>query len=117
MTAQPVQHTALALQGKAVLRHQVGAHLIHKMAVQVIDAPALHALEVQVLPAMAPLVHILEHRPLAFIGYIFHNALLAGKLVQITVYSGGVGACALCLQMLQNVGGAYRVLAVVDEVI
>ena len=44
MTAQPVQHTALALQGKAVLCHQVSAHLIHKMAVQVIDAPALLSL-------------------------------------------------------------------------
>ena len=117
MTAQPVQHAALTLQGKAVLRHQVGAHFIHKMAVQVIDAPALHALEVQVLPAMASLVHILEHRPLAFVGYIFHNALLAGKLVQIAVYSGGVGACALRLQMLQNVGGTYCVLTVVDEVV
>ena len=104
--AQSVQNAALALQGEAVLRHQMGTHLIHKVAVQVIDAPALHALEVQMLPAVASLVHILEHRPLAFVGYIFHNALLAGKLVQITVYSGGVGACALRLQMLQNVGGA-----------
>ena len=46
-----------------------------------------------------------------------NNALLAGKLVQIAVYSGGVGACALRLQMLQNVGGTYCVLTVVDEVV
>ena len=96
------------LQGKAMLCHQVGAHLVHKMAVQMIDASALHALEVQVLPAVASLVHILEHRPLAFIGHIFHNALLAGKLIQIAVHGGGVGACALRLQMLQNVGAGAR---------
>ena len=100
-----------------MLCHQVGAHFIHKMAVQMVDAPALHALEVQMLPAVAPLVHILEHRPLAFIGHIFHNALLARQLIQIAVHGGGVGACALRFQVLQNVGGAYRVLAVVDEVI
>ena len=111
MTAQPVQHTALALQGKAVLCHQVGAHLIHKMAVQVIDAAALHALEVQMLPAVASLVHILEHRPLALVGYIFHNALLARQLVQIAVHGGGVGACASrCSRMLEALTACWRLL-------
>ena len=55
--AQSVQNAALALQGEAVLRHQMSTHLIHKVAVQVIDAPALHALQVQVLAAVAALVH------------------------------------------------------------
>ena len=31
--AQSVQNAALALQGEAVLRHQMGTHLIHKVAV------------------------------------------------------------------------------------
>ena len=56
VAAQSVQNAALALQGKAVLRHQVGPHLIHKAAVQVVDAPAARAFEVQMLPAVAALV-------------------------------------------------------------
>ena len=115
--AQSVQNAALALQGEAVLRHQMGTHLIHKVAVQVIDAPALHALQVQVLAAVAALVHILEHGLFALIGHIFHNALLACQFVQIPVHRGGIGAGPLCLQMFQNVGCTDRVLAVVDEII
>ena len=56
--AQTVQNAALALQREAVLCHQVGAHLVHEVAVQMIDAPALHAFEVQMLPAVAALVQI-----------------------------------------------------------
>ena len=109
--AQSVQNAALALQGEAVLRHQMGTHLIHKVAVQVINAPALHALQVQVLAAVAAFVHILEHGLFALIGHIFHNALLACQLVQIPVHRGGIGAGPLCLQMFQNVGCTDRVLA------
>ena len=46
MAAQTIQNAALALQGKTMFCHQVGAHLVHEVAVQMIDAPALHALEV-----------------------------------------------------------------------
>ena len=41
VAAQTIQNAALALQGKAMLCHQVGAHLVHEVAVQMIDAPAL----------------------------------------------------------------------------
>ena len=61
VTAQPIQNAALALQGKAVLCHQVGTHFVHEVAVQMIDAAALHALQVQMFPAVAAFVHILEH--------------------------------------------------------
>ena len=69
------------------------------------------------LPAVAVLIHILEHGLLTLIGYIFHNALLAGQLVEIAVHSGRIRAGTLFLQMLQNIGGTDCVLAVVDEVI
>ena len=78
---------------------------------------SLHALQVQVLAAVAALVHILEHGLFALIGHIFHNALLACQFVQIPVHRGGIGAGPLCLQMFQNVGCTDRVLAVVDEII
>ena len=117
VAAQTIQNAALALQGKAMLCHQVGAHLVHEVAVQMIDAPALHAFEVQMLPAVAALVHVLEHGFFALVGNVFHDALLPGQLVQIAVHRGGVGACALIFQMLQNVGSTHRVLPVVDEII
>ena len=100
-----------------MLGHQVGAHLVHEVAVQMIDAPAPHAFEVQVLPAVAALVHILEHGLFALVGHIFHHPLLSGQLVQIAVDGGGVGAGPFGLQMLEDVGGADRVLAVADEII
>ena len=117
VTAQTIQNAALALQGKAVLCHQMGAHLVHEVAVQMIDASALHAFEVQMLPAVAALVHVLEHGFFALVGYLLHDALLPGQLVQIAIHRGGVGACALRFQMLQNVGSTHRVLPVVDEII
>ena len=67
--------------------------------------------------AVAALVHVLEHGFFALVGYVFHDALLPGQLVQIAVHRGGVGACALRFQMLQNVGSTHRVLPVVDEII
>ena len=54
VAAQSVQNAALALQGKAVFGHQMGPHFVHEVAVQMVDAAALHALQVQVFPAVAP---------------------------------------------------------------
>ena len=96
--AQTVQNAALALQGKAVLRHQVAPHFIHEMAVQVVDAAAPHALQVQVLPAVAALVHILEHGFFALVRHVFHHPLLPGQFIQIAVDRGGVGGRALLFQ-------------------
>ncbi len=92
-------------------------HLVHEVAVEVIDAAALHTLEMQMLAAMAALVDVLEHRPFALVGDIFHDALLARQLVEVAVDRGGVGACPLRFQMLEDVGRTDCVLAVVDEVI
>ena len=52
VAAQSVQNAALTLQRKAVLGHQMGPHFVHEVAVQMIDAPALYAFEVQMLPAV-----------------------------------------------------------------
>ena len=81
-----------------MLGHQVGAHLVHEVAVQMIDAPAPHALEVQVLPAVAALVHILEHGLFALVRHVFHHPLLPGQFIQIAVDRGGVGGRALLFQ-------------------
>ena len=97
--------------------HQMGAHLVHEVAVQVIDPPALHTFEVQMLPAVPPFVHILEHSFFALVSDIFHDALFARQLIEIPVDGGGVGAGALGLQMLQNIRRADCVLPVVDELI
>ena len=97
--------------------HQMGAHLVHEVAVQVIDPPALHTFEVQMLPAVPPFVHILEYCFFALVGDVFHDALFARQLVEIPVDGGGVGAGALGLQMFQNIRRTDRVLPVVDEVI
>ncbi len=117
VAAQSVQNAALTLQRKAVFGHQMGPHFVHEVAVQMVDAAALHALQVQVFPAVAAFVHILEHGLLALVGHIFHDALLPGQLVEVAVHGGWVGAGTLLLQMLQNVGGTDCVLPVVDEII
>ena len=71
VAAQSVQNAALALQGKAVFGHQMGPHFVHEVAVQMVDAAALHALQVQVFPAVAAFVHILEHGLLALVATYF----------------------------------------------
>ena len=80
-------------------------------------AAAPHALQVQVLPAVAALVHILEHGFFALVRHVFHHPLLPGQFIQIAVDRGGVGGRALLFQVGQNVGRADCVLAVIDEII
>ena len=97
--------------------HQMGAHLVHKVTVEMVDAAALNALEMQMLPAVAALVDVLEDGPFALVGDVFHDALLSGQLVEVAVDRRGVGAGTFRLQVFEDVGRADRVLAVVDEII
>ena len=54
----PYSTPALALKGKAMVGHQMGAHLGHEMTIQMLDTSAPHAFEMQVLLAVLPLVYI-----------------------------------------------------------
>ena len=81
------------------------------------DLSTFYTLQVQMLFTSPSRFYILISSLATFLCNIFDHSSILCKLVQIAVYSGGVGACALLFQMLQNVGGAYRVLTVVDEVV